>query len=161
MSPVTIRPHSWTVMRWMLLPLVATLAIGCSGDAETATLDEWAAAVCESRAGLASLPTPASLADLEAFERVTDGFDDAVANLDGIRPPESARDYQRDLLRLYRGIVAAQRDFIGAATDGDAAAVSAATIEYQAQLERVFGEVDPDSLTTELENALRDAGCES
>ena len=110
---------------------------------------------------LAILPAPTRLADLDAFERVTDTIDEAVAKLDDVNPPASAGDYQRDVLRLYRGISSAQRDFIEAATDGDAARLNAATIEYQAELQRVFAEVDPESITTEIEEALRTAGCDS
>ncbi len=145
----------------MLVPLVAMLAAGCSRDGETLTLDEWAVVVCDARDALASLPAPTSLADLDAFERVTDTIDEAVAKLDDVNPPASAGAYQRDVLRLYRGISSAQRDFIEAATDGDAARLNAATIEYQAELQRVFAEVDPESITTEIEEALRTAGCDS
>ena len=77
------------VMRWMLLPLVATLVVGCSSDGEALTLDEWAVAVCDSRDALASLPAPTSLADLDAFGRVTDAFDETVTNLDEVSPPET------------------------------------------------------------------------
>ena len=148
-------------MRWILLPLVAMLVVGCSSGEEALTLDEWADTVCDTRDVLGSLAVPTSLSDLDAIEQVAGSIDEAVTRLDAISPPESAREHQRDILRLYRGISSAQRDFIEAATDADAATLSAATTEYQAELERVFGEFDPESITTEVEDALRAAGCDT
>jgi hypothetical protein len=119
-------------VRCVLVPLTATLAVACSSDSGALTLDEWAIEVCNSRNALGSLPAPTGLADLAAFERVADGFDEAVTDLNGLSPPKSARDYHHDLLQFYRGISSAQREFIKAAAKGDAATLSTATAEYQA-----------------------------
>jgi len=144
-----------------LLLLAATLAFSCSSDGETLTLEEWAVAACDSRTALASLPAPTSLADFDAFEAVTDTIDEAISDLDAVEPPESINEFHDGLIELYQGISGAQRDFLEAATDGDASAVDAATAEYQAELERVFGAVDPDLLTSEIEQALQAEGCDN
>lgn len=148
-------------MPWILLPLLVILAAGCSSSGETVTLEEWAVVVCDSRNALQDLPTPASLTDLDLFQGVADTLDEAVTNLDEVSPPAIARDYQRGLVELYRNISSAQRDFIEAATDADAATLDAALIEYQAQLQEAFNEIDPDLPTIEIEAALNEAGCNS
>jgi hypothetical protein len=146
---------------WILVLLATTLAVACSSDTEELTLDEWARVACDSQATLASLPAPDDLGDFAAVERVTDAIDQAAADLDEIEPPAVARDYHGAVVVLYRGISSAQRAFLDEATNGDAAAVDAATTEYQAELQRVFGAFDPDLVTAEIEQALLDTGCDS
>ncbi len=104
---------------------------------------------------------PTDLTDLASLEQVAGAFDDAVANLDDLVPPGSAADAHDESLRLYRAISSAQREFIDAATDGDAATLDAASTEYQAQLQQAFNDFDAESLTPEVEGALSEAGCES
>ena len=147
------------VMRWTLLALVMALAGACSDNREDVTLAEWATATCDALDTLARLPSLASLAELAELERVADAIDETVAEIDAMSPPESARSYQRELLRLYRGVSRAQRDFIEAAAGGSAA-LDAATIEYRTELERLFGEVDTEALTADTQEALRLAGCD-
>jgi len=146
----------------MLLPLVAMLAAGCSSDdTDALTFPDWAVAICAQRDALASAPIPTGLNDLAAFEQVADAFDDAVASLDDLDAPESARDAHDGFLTLYREISNAQRDFIEAATDADAAALDAATTEYQAQLQQAFNQFDTESITPDVADALGNAGCDT
>lgn len=153
-------------MRLIIGLLISALLLGaCTSGGDSAsdepalTLEAWAAIVCESRGELASVPAPASLADFVAFQEVADVFAATAAKFEAIDPPSRASASHRQLVQLYEGISDAQGELIQAISDGDG--LDDATIEYNARLQQVFDGIDPVRVNTEVEDALRDAGCDS
>lgn len=149
-------------MRLLLLVLAMTLAVACSDDpqpdgATQITLAEWAATTCDALRTLALESTVASLAEIE---RAADAWEEAVTALDRMQPPESARGYHRELLSLSKGVLLAQRDFIAATTAGDSVPDSPAAIEYQAELQRLFGAFGAGTPPAEVQRALLTAACD-
>ena len=146
--------------QWMLISLIATLIVACSSDSTTLTLNEWVTEVCNAREALASVPAPPASAILLHSKLWREDSTRLSPTLTGLSPPDSASNYHSDLIEFYRAISSAQHDFIEAVTDGGTAASDTAAAQYQDDLEQAIGDVDLE-LPTELQDAVRDAGCES